>query len=90
LAGALLLWQTHAAAGPAALHGLPRALSAGVVGGVLAGAAGWWIGTLGSPGPAASAGLAVAAAVAAVAVYGTVVIAADAADLRTVVTRRFG
>jgi putative peptidoglycan lipid II flippase len=89
VAGGLLLWQARAAAGPAALHGLPRAFSAGVIGGVLAGTVGWWIGNLGSPGPAASARLAVAAAAAAVGVYGTVVVAADAADLRAVVTRRF-
>jgi hypothetical protein len=48
------------------------------------------VGTFGSPGPVASAGLAVAAAAMAVAVYGVVVLIADAGDMRTAITRRVG
>jgi hypothetical protein len=61
-----------------------------VVGGVLAGAAGWWVGAFGSPGPLASAGLAVAVAAVALVVYGVIVLIADAGDMRTALTRRFG
>lgn len=90
MAGLLLLGSVRTAAGPTAVHGLPRAFGAGVAGGALAAAAGWWVGTFGSPGPVASAGLAVAAAAMAVAVYGVVVLIADAGDMRTAITRRVG
>ncbi len=90
LAGALLVWLTRRSAGSGAVTGLRRAVAAGVSGGVLAGALGWWVGSLGSPGPLASVGFAAAAALVAAAVYAAAVVAADAADLRTLVGRRFG
>jgi putative peptidoglycan lipid II flippase len=89
MAGLLLLRSVRTTAGSTALHGLSRAFGAGVVGGVLAGAAGWWVGAFGSPGPVASAGLALAAAAVALAVYGVVVLIADAGDTRTALSRRF-
>jgi putative peptidoglycan lipid II flippase len=88
LAGALLAWLTRRGAGPGALSGLRRATVAGVGGGAIAAGLGWWVGSLGSPGPVASAGLAVAAALVCAGVYAAVLFASDAADLRTLITRR--
>ncbi|GAA2590599.1 lipid II flippase MurJ [Actinomadura fulvescens] len=89
VAGILLLGTLVRARGRAAVHGVPRALAAGLAGAGAGGAAGYALATvLGTGGQVANAGVAALAGLAAGVVFLVVAFVIDGRDLRAVLSRR--